>query len=509
MLSNIDTPTVSRATTGDDGTYSFTALPAGHYRLEVTSPGFKPREEGSLELTVGATLKSDATLELASETTTTEVSADTVQINLTDTQIGETITAEKMTSVPLNGRSFTDLLAVQPGVVPASSAQANAVVMSGCTNTPPSGDLNPGNMSVSGQRETANGFNVNGSVVEEDFNNGTAVIPNLDSIDDFRVLTSNFDAEYGNFSGGQVLVTTKSGSDHFHGSAFEFLRNTALDARNYFATRTRGVRSPSIWRNLRRSHPQAEGYFFRDYQGTLMTQGQETGKIVVPSLADRGGSLLDLSSQLTGSVSSDYWANQLSQKLGYAVSAGERYYSAGCSDNTQCVFPNAQIPTSIWSAPAKSLLNYIPQPNVGSNLFSDSAENETLTDHKAAARFDMNTRFGNLTAYYFTDQYFMDNPYPTGQGGANVPGFNAISDGRAQLISLGLTRAWGANTVNEARFSYLRNANKIGQPVGGVGRRSLRRASSKVQARWASCRSTRALKESRTLHSTTSPSAST
>jgi len=115
--------------------------------------------------------------------------------------------------VPLNGRSFTDLLALQPGVVPASSAQSNAVVMSGCTSTPPSGDLNPGNISVSGQSETANGFSVNGSSVEEDFNNEASVIPNLDSIAEFRVLTSNFDAEYGNFSGGQVLVTTKIGTN--------------------------------------------------------------------------------------------------------------------------------------------------------------------------------------------------------------------------------------------------------------------------------------------------------
>jgi carboxypeptidase family protein len=469
VLSNTETGATSQTLTGGDGTYSFTALPGGRYCLEITSPGFRSHQEGPLELGVGATLKSGATLELASETTMTEVSAETIQIDLTTTQVGETITAEKMTSVPLNGRSFTDLLAVQPGVVPASSAQANAVVMSGCTNTPPSGDLNPGNMSVSGQRETANGFNVNGSVVEEDFNNGTAVIPNLDSIDDFRVLTSNFDAEYGNFSGGQVLVTTKSGSDHFHGSAFEFLRNTALDARNYFATERAAYDRHQFGGTFGGPFRKQKAYFFLDYQGTLMTQGQETGNIVVPSIANRSGSLLDLSNQLTGAVSSDYWANQLSQKLGYSVVVGERYYSAGCSSNTQCVFPNAQIPTSIWSAPAKSLLNYIPQPNVGSNLFSDSAENETLTDHKAAARFDVNTRFGNLTAYYFTDQYSMDNPYPTGQGGANVPGFNAVSDGRAQLISLGLTRAWGANTVNEARFSYLRYANQIGQPVDGVG----------------------------------------
>ncbi len=118
---------------------------------------------------------------------------------------------------------------------------------------------------------------------------------------------------------------------------------------------------------------------------------------------------------------------------------------------------------------AKALMQYVPQPNVGLNLFSSSSGNEMLGDNKGAARFDVNTRFGDLTAYYFIDQYTMDNPYPTAQGGANVPGFNALSDGRAQLFSLGLTRAWGANTVNEARFSYMRYANVIGQPVGGVG----------------------------------------
>ena len=401
-----------------------------------------------------------------------EVASTSVDASVT--QLGETISAKEMTAVPVNGRSFTDLLALQPGVVPASSQQPNAVVMSGCTTTPPSGDLNAGNMSVSGQRETANGFMVNGSIAEEDFNNGTAIVPNLDAIDDFRVLTSNFDAEYGNFSGGQVLVTTKSGSSQIHGSAFEFLRNTALDSRNYFATdRARYDRNQygaTIGGPVRKD----KAFFFLDYQGTQMTQGQETGNIVVPSAADRSGNLADLASQFTGSVSSDYWAAALSQKLGYPVRAGEPYYSGGatgsaCSSKTQCVFPNATIPSSAWSTPASALLHFIPQANVGANLFSDSSQNETLSDNKAAARFDVNTRLGNLSAYYFIDQYAMDNPYPTGQGGANVPGFNALSDGRAQLVSGSLTKTWGANTVNEAHFSYMRFANVIGQPVGGVG----------------------------------------
>src|ERR1035441_7394182 len=140
-----------------------------------------------------------------------------------------------MENVPLNGRNFTDLMAVQPGIVTVNTAQAGAVIMTGVASTPSSGDANPGNLSISRQCESSNGFRVNDSDAEEDVNIGTSIVPNLDSIDSFRVLTSNFDAEYGNSSGGQVLVVTKSGTAQLHGSAFEFLRNTSLDARNYFS----------------------------------------------------------------------------------------------------------------------------------------------------------------------------------------------------------------------------------------------------------------------------------
>ncbi len=167
---------------------------------------------------------------------TVEVTADSLAAETTSTQLGETLESKKMESVPLNGRNFTDLMAVQPGIVPVNTAQTAAVNMPGVAATPPSGNANPGNLSISGQREDANGFRVNGADVEEDVNMGTSIVPNLDSIESFRVLTSNFDAEYGNSSGGEVLVTTKQGTAQWHGSAFEFLRNTALDARNYFSS---------------------------------------------------------------------------------------------------------------------------------------------------------------------------------------------------------------------------------------------------------------------------------
>src|SRR5208282_5123786 len=134
-----------------------------------------------------------------------------------------------------------------------------------------------------------------------------------------------------------------------------------------------------------------------------------------------------------------------------------------------CVFPNAQIPRSAWSAPALALLQNIPEANQGATIFSSSSENEALRDDKGAIRMDATTRWGSLSGYYFADDYRLDNPYPTGQGGANVPGFNAISQGRAQLLSLGFTKIFSASTINEIHFSFMRNANNIGAPVGGVG----------------------------------------
>ena len=196
---------------------------------------------------------------------------------------------------------------------------------------------------MNGGREASNGFMVNGANVEEGRNNGTAIIPNLDSIAEFRIITSNFDAEYGNYSGGQVNVATKSGTNQFHGSAFEFLRNTDLNARNYFSP-TRGVFQQNIFgATFGGPIKKNSTFFFVDYQGTRLVQAP-TVTTTVPSLANRTGDLSDQADSLTGSVVGPNWANTLSQRLGYTVTDGEPYYTPGCADPTTCVFPNAQIP---------------------------------------------------------------------------------------------------------------------------------------------------------------------
>ena len=288
VIQNLLTGDTKAAQTDELGRFEF-LLQGGRYRLEISAAGFRPYAQDGIGVDPDVPIRLDVGLQLEAHQESVEVNASGEEMDLSSTQVGEGMAQEKLVAVPLNGRSFTDLLGLQAGVVPQSSKQSNAVVMSGCTTTPPSGDLNPGDVSVSGQRETANGFAVNGGSVEEDFNNIASVVPNLDSIAEFRVLTSNFDAEYGNFSGGQVLVVTKTGTNDLHGSAFEFFRNTNFDAANYLARERAAYDRNQFGGTLGGRVLRDRLFYFGDYQGTRMTQGVETGHIAVPSLANRTG----------------------------------------------------------------------------------------------------------------------------------------------------------------------------------------------------------------------------
>jgi len=208
---NVDTGVVHRTATNDQGFYAFPDLPIGRYALEVEHSGFQPYRHPPVDVITNAAIRIDIALVLDAHNETVTVSDAPAQIEIVNTQLGERISSARIVGIPVNGRSYTDLLALQPGVIPASSQQPNAVVMSGCTSAPPSGDLNPGNVSVSGQRETANGFSVNGTSAQDDFNMGAAIVPNLESIQEFQVLTSNFNAEYGNFSGSSALLVERGG----------------------------------------------------------------------------------------------------------------------------------------------------------------------------------------------------------------------------------------------------------------------------------------------------------
>jgi hypothetical protein len=441
-------------TTDGRGFYSFQSLPVGRYDVQVDASGFKPLRRTGVVIDVNSKVVVDASLAIGERTDAVTVSESAARVETVDTQMGEVITGKQMTAVPLITRSFTDLLALQSGVAPVTSITSDTVQDVGASALAPSGDLNPGTISINGQREFANSFVLNGSDVEEDVNMGAAIVPNLDSIAEFRILTSNFDAEYGEFSGGQINVVTKSGTNAFHGDVFEFLRNTDLDARNYFSPNRGAFDQNQFGGTIGGPIRKNQVFFFADYQGTRLTQGIDTGEIPVPSLAERAGDFGGFSGQV-GDLS-----NLLSKELGYTVSTTEPL---------DAVFPGGVIPQRLWSAPAQHLLQYIPVPNNPNGTFSTSAYNQTLNDDKGAYKLDATTRWGMLSAYYFLDGWSQDNPYPVAQGGANVPGFNALNSGRAQLIALGDTKTLSSTAVNEFHFSFMRDSTDLGQPIGGVG----------------------------------------
>src|SRR5262249_23917532 len=379
--------------TDGQGLYTFPKLPVGKYDVTMVLEGFKPQKRAAIQVDADSALQINVTLDLGEQSETVTVSVNAIRVDTVSTQLGEVVPSTTMTSLSLNGRSYTDLLSIQPGVIPTTSMQANSVIMAGVTGpVNPSGGLNPGIVSVSGQGESANGFYRNGGDVQERMNGGTGVVPNLDSIEEFRLLTNNFDPEYGNYNGGIVNVVTKSGSDVFHGNVFEFFRNTNLDARNYFSPERAAFSQNQPGGTVGGPLKHGKVFFFTDYQATRTTQGIETGNISVPSQLNRSGNFADIADQLTGAVNSANWANLLTQRLGYSVNPGEPYYTAACRTTAQCVFPGAVIPQRAWSTPAQKLLQYVPSPNIDTNTLSTGAFAQTVRDDKGSFRIDGNTK---------------------------------------------------------------------------------------------------------------------
>ena len=473
-LRNSATGLLRVATADQGGRYEFLAVPIGAgYSIEGSASGFRNSVQTDIEILVNQSYKADIRLNVGSLDQTVSVSSASVQVDTTSTQVGQVIQSTEMTNMPLNGRSYVDLLALQPGVVPISSGASN-------NDTAVSGNLSAGVISVNGAREDANAFLVNGADVEESRNNGAGIIPNLDSIQEFRVLTDTFDAEYGRFSGGIINVVTKAGTNSFHGTVFEFLRNDDLDSRNYF-------NPPGVKGTLKRNQFGGAGggpvlknraFFFSDYQGTRQTAGVTGNQIHVPSQSERGGNFSDVGvtgyNPLTGSVRGGPGSTSmnavLSQRLGYTVTSGEPYWVPGCNTPQDgqaghCVFPGQVIPQAAWSPAATGMLKFIPTGSQAASPIYSSVGGQKINDDKLGERGDIAThRFGDWALYYFWDKSSVSDPY----GSSNpILSFGADTPTRAQNASVTNTYRIGSTAVNEAEFSFTRFVNGGSTPAGG------------------------------------------
>jgi len=486
-LKNPDTGLDRKVQTDTTGRYEFLSVPVGErYSVQVEAQGFRTSVQTGVKLLVNQTYRADFKLVIGAVAQTVEVFTNSSQVDTTSTQVGDVIESKKMTSLPLNGRSYIDLLGLQAGVTPVSSgaSQHDRFV---------SGNGDSGQVSVNGQRETSNSFMVNGGDVEESVENGASIVPTLDSIEEFRLLTNSFNAEYGRFSGAIVNVLTKSGTNQIHGSVYEFLRNEKLDARNFFDLDRGAFKRNQFGGTIGAPIVKDKLFFFGDYQGTREVRGVSSGLINVPSLLERSGDFSDLSNTgfqsftdtgtpsgtptvVRGDDSATNMAATLTQRLGYTVTAGEPYWFEGCATNTQCVFPGADgpiIPQAAWSPVAVKTLKFIPTPTGdagGTPNFTTTAEKLNLRDEKFAMKVDLSTKhFGNWSGYYHFDDANFLNPFPAIDF-SNSPGFSATTLSRAQQIQASNTAVINPNTVNELRLNYTRFAFLKNKPVGGLGK---------------------------------------
>ncbi len=441
-ITNSETNLVQTTHADTSGDYRFLALPVGSYRVEATQPGFRKYIADHVVLQVNQERRVDVTMNVGSLEQQVEVSANAVQVETTSTQLGTVIEEKAIVNLPLNGRSYIDLLSIQAGVAPTSSAT--------------------GNISVNGQREGSNAFYVNGGDVNEGRNFGAAVIPNLDSVSEFRLITNGFDAEYGRFSGAIMNAITKSGTNGIHGSAFEFLRNNALDARGFFDSGVPvlkrnqfgyAVGGPAIKNKL---------FWFTDYQGTRQHRGSSGSLSQLPSVDMRNGNFSP--GDLSEVVSGPYWAQVLTQRLGYTVTANEPYSSSKCVSTADCVFPNGVIPAKAFSPIAVNLFkNYIPVPNAGTTTFNPPSIISTNNEDKWGQRVDFeNSKTGRWYGYWHMNNATAVSP---GTYGPQYGNFGTTQPVRAQQGILSNTLTLGPSAVNEARVDFTRSASSGTQPT--------------------------------------------
>jgi hypothetical protein len=415
------------ATTDHTGAYVLLELPVGHYELQVEAKGFQKYIQQGIILSVNETATVPVHLAVGAESQVLEVNADAQLIQGTMTSLGKTVTEREVLDLPLNGRNFAQLGLLQPGVVPLTPGLSEA-----------GGSLRAGqSYAVNGQRPESNNFLIDGANNFNGVDGGFVLKPPVDAITEFRILTHNANAEFGNALGSTTNIITRSGTNGFHGALWEFLRNDIFDATNYFAAKTEPLKQNQFGGTFGGPIRKDKTFFFAYYEGFHNRQGQ-TKSSTVPSLAERQG---DFSSICPEGFSGGFCNNPDHQL--FNVFLHQPYI-------------NNQYPVATQTNPvSQNLLQFFPLSNSGTNLFTstqvlreDSNQGGVKVDHYLTASDILNFRYSIIDGTQFT-------PIPT--SGASVPGFPVGQDQRAQNFVVQETHTFSPNLIGVFRASYLRN----------------------------------------------------
>ncbi len=454
VLANVKVTATNEATgvsqetrSGDTGDYGFPQLAVGVYRLEFDLVGFKKNVQRGVNLDLNQVITLNMIMQIGETKETVEVTSEAPLVDTTSTQLGAVMDQRQVAGLPLNARDTYQLLQLQPGVQGVGGSDLFY------------GSNQSGAVSVNGGRGRSNNFNVNGGDGNDLFVNSPAIQPTPDSIAEFRVLSNTFDAEYGRNSGAVINVVTKSGTNNWHGSVYEFLRNQSLNARGYLDLRRADDKQNQFGGTFGGPIKKDRTFFFASYEGRRVVHGISSDPVVVPTAAERAGDFS--ATPLTGAVTDDLVAQILNARPGCGVAIPLPSTTVDGSVPYSDIFPGDQIPTGCFDPAAAGILqDNVPLPNSGTNLFraipnEDSHENQfTLKlDHRINDK-------QNLSLYYYLNDSFDGQPFTRFQAATPnlLPGFGNNNSTRAQQVNLSHTWTISSTTVNEARVTYFREA---------------------------------------------------
>ena len=448
---NIATGLSYSATSSKDGLFAFLQLPIGDYSVKVEKSGFKTFTEGHIHLDLDQIFNLRATMELGVVSDTVTVEANSAQVETTSMQLGATVTGSQIDQLPLNGRNWTQLMQLQPGVQGASDRFG--------TNT------SGGGYSTNGAETQQNSFLINGNDTNDAAVNTPLVIVSPDAIGEFDLVSSTLNPEYGRNSGAIVNAIIKNGTNQFHGDVFEFYRDTFLDAIPWFSLNRALYHQNQYGGTVGGPIVKDHAFFFFSYQGRRSATPQPS------AYADTFGGLeygqdqpiVFSQAQRTGDFSAGggtFSTNPIPFPM-YGDNASSCPVSGGvmCPANGTNTYANlfstGSIPTQDLNALSVKLLNqYIPMANGPGNAFFFNPLEIAKRD-QYLGRFD--EKLSSKDSFWFYglyDKHITNDDL--GFGGSSLPGFADGNPSKTYEYTTAWTHTFSATTLNEARFAYLR-----------------------------------------------------
>ncbi|MGA8619282.1 MAG: carboxypeptidase-like regulatory domain-containing protein [Candidatus Sulfotelmatobacter sp.] len=448
---NLATGLSYTAKSGPDGTFSFLQMPIGDYSVKVERSGFKSYTAGHIHLDLDQIFNLRVPMELGTTSETITVEANPAQVETTNMQLGTTVTGQQIADLPLNGRNWTQLMQLQPGVEGGSDRF-------GTTG-------NGGGYSTNGSETQQNSFLINGTDTNDISLNTPLVIPSPDAIGEFNLVTSTINPEYGRNSGAIVNAAIKNGTNQFHGDVFEFYRDTFLDAIPWFETTRALFHQNQFGGTLGGPIVKDHAFFFFSYQGrradvpqpgafpssfsgsppTVFSSAQRTGDFSTSPSFYSAANPEPATSPCGAGYTGPFGPNPLPFAVGGAA-AGTPWCEA---------FPTGVIPTANLNPLAVKLTNqYVPLPNGANNAYEFNPL-ETATRDQYIYRVD--EKLTNKDAIWGYGLYENDKTTDALTFiGANLPGFATDSPAKTYEYTVAWNHTFSPTMLNEARFAYLR-----------------------------------------------------